>query len=87
MYAATPWLITPVAERYGVSEGAVGAVSVAQVGAFAAANFVLNDLLREQNAAGHGAEEIPLPAAHLAELIRLVEDGTISNSVARRDLF
>jgi DHA1 family inner membrane transport protein len=41
MYAATPWLITPVAERYGVSEGAVGAVSVAQVGAFAAANFVL----------------------------------------------
>jgi DHA1 family inner membrane transport protein len=41
MYAATPWLITPIAERYDVSEGAVGAVSVAQVGAFAAANFVL----------------------------------------------
>ena len=53
----------------------------------AAANFVLNDLLREQNAAGDGAEEIPLPAAHLAELIRLVEDGTVSNSVARRNLF
>ena len=33
----------------------------------AAANFVLNDLLREQNAAGHRAEEIPLPATHLAE--------------------
>ncbi len=45
MYAATPWLITPIAERYGVSEGAVGAVSVAQVGAFAAANFVLPRLL------------------------------------------
>ena len=41
MYASTPWLITPIAERYGVSEGAVGAVSVAQVGAFAAANFML----------------------------------------------
>jgi len=41
MYAATPFLITPIAERYGISEGAVGAVSVAQVGAFAAANFVL----------------------------------------------
>ena len=41
MYAATPWLITPISERYGVSEGAVGAVSVAQVGAFAATNFVL----------------------------------------------
>jgi len=53
----------------------------------AAANFVLNDLLREQHVAGHRAEEIPLPAAHLAELIRLVEDGTISNSIARRDLF
>lgn len=45
MYASTPWLITPIAERYGVTEGAVGAVSVAQVGAFAAANFVLPRLL------------------------------------------
>jgi DHA1 family inner membrane transport protein len=45
MYAATPWLITPIAERYNVSEGAVGAVSVAQVGAFAAANFALPRLL------------------------------------------
>jgi len=41
MYAATPWLITPIAERYGVSAGSVGAISVAQVGAFAAANFAL----------------------------------------------
>jgi DHA1 family inner membrane transport protein len=45
MYAATPFLITPIAVRYGVSEGAVGAVSVAQVGAFAVANFVLPRLL------------------------------------------
>ncbi len=45
MYAATPFLIPVIAERYGVSEGAVGAVSVAQVGAFAAANFVLPRLL------------------------------------------
>ncbi len=45
MYAATPFLITPIAERYGVSEGAVGAVSVAQVGAFAVANFLLPRLL------------------------------------------
>jgi len=41
MYAATPFLISPIALRYGVSEGAVGTVSVAQVGAFAAANFIL----------------------------------------------
>ncbi len=46
MFAATPFLITPIAERYGVSEGAVGLVSVAQVGAFAAANFVLPRLFR-----------------------------------------
>jgi DHA1 family inner membrane transport protein len=45
MYAATPFLIPVIAERYGVSEGAVGAVSVAQVGAFAAANFLLPRLL------------------------------------------
>jgi aspartyl-tRNA(Asn)/glutamyl-tRNA(Gln) amidotransferase subunit B len=53
----------------------------------AAANFVLNDLLREQNAAGHEAGEVPLPAEHLAELIRMVRQGTVSNTVARRDLF
>ena len=46
MYAATPFLITPIAARYGVSEGAVGAVSVAQVGAFAAANFILPRLTK-----------------------------------------
>ncbi|MCL1692108.1 MAG: MFS transporter [Actinomycetia bacterium] len=45
MYASTPFLIPVIAERYGVSEGAVGAVSVAQVGAFAAANFILPRLL------------------------------------------
>jgi predicted MFS family arabinose efflux permease len=45
MYAATPFLIPVIAERYGVSEGSVGAVSVAQVGAFAAANFILPRLL------------------------------------------
>ncbi len=41
MFAATPWLIGPIADRYGVTEGASGAVSVVQVGAFALANFLL----------------------------------------------
>ena len=45
MYAATPFLIPVIAERYGVSEGTVGLVSVAQVGAFAATNFVLPRIL------------------------------------------
>jgi MFS family permease len=45
LFAATPWLIGPIADRYGVTEGAVGAVSVVQVGAFALANFLLPRLL------------------------------------------
>jgi len=45
MFAATPWLIVPIAERYGVTEGASGALSVVQVGAFALANFMLPRLL------------------------------------------
>ncbi len=53
----------------------------------AAANFILNDLPRELRGAGSGDEEIPLPAEHLAELIRLVDGGTISMSVARQELF
>jgi MFS family permease len=46
MFAATPFLIPAIADRYGVSEGAVGAISIAQVGAFALANFVLPRLFR-----------------------------------------
>ena len=46
MFAATPFLIPAIANRYGVSEGAVGAISIAQVGAFAVANFVLPRLFR-----------------------------------------
>ncbi len=46
MYAATPFLIPTIAERYEVSEGAVGIISVAQVGAFAAANFILPRLFK-----------------------------------------
>lgn len=46
MFGATPFLIVPLAERYGVSEGLTGSISVAQVGAFALANFLLPRLLR-----------------------------------------
>ncbi len=51
-----------------------------------AANFVLNDLPRE--CPGRRATD-PLspPAEQLAELIRLVDAGTISIGVARRELF
>ena len=53
----------------------------------AAANFILNDLLRAQNAARRGEDDIPLPADHLAELIRLVDEGTISATAARQRVF
>jgi aspartyl-tRNA(Asn)/glutamyl-tRNA(Gln) amidotransferase subunit B len=46
-------------------------------------NFVLNDLQREQKGAGRSDEEVPLPAARLAELIRLVDANTLSLSAAR----
>ncbi len=49
----------------------------------AAAHFVLNDLLREQKNAKRDESDIPLPAAHLAELVRLVDSGTISRLAAR----
>jgi len=47
------------------------------------ANFVLNDLQREQKAAGRGDADIPLPPGRLAELIRLVDSGSLSLSAAR----
>ncbi len=53
----------------------------------AAANFVLNDLQREQNRARRGPAEIPVPAVDLAELIRLVDAGTVSVTLARREIF
>lgn len=46
MFISTPFLIPAIASRYDVTEGAVGAISVAQVGAFAAVNFVLPRLFR-----------------------------------------
>ncbi|MCB1246870.1 MAG: MFS transporter [Acidimicrobiia bacterium] len=46
MFAATPFLIAPIASRYGVGEGTVGLISVVQVGAFAIVNFVFPRLVR-----------------------------------------
>jgi MFS family permease len=46
LFTATPFLITPISERYGVSLGLAGAISIAQVGAFAVANFVLPRFVR-----------------------------------------
>jgi aspartyl-tRNA(Asn)/glutamyl-tRNA(Gln) amidotransferase subunit B len=51
-----------------------------------AAHFVLNDVLREQREGGRRADEPPVPAGRLAELIRLVADGTVSVTAARQEL-
>jgi aspartyl-tRNA(Asn)/glutamyl-tRNA(Gln) amidotransferase subunit B len=53
----------------------------------AAANWVLNDLLRAQNERGLDENTIPLPARHLAELLRLVDQGTVGITAARREVF
>ncbi len=41
MFAATPFLLEPISERFDVSAGASGLVSVVQVGMFAIANLVV----------------------------------------------
>ncbi len=53
-----------------------------------AANWIVNDLLRELSAAGDENGPMPLAAskvspAHLAELVSLVEDGSISGNIAK----
>jgi aspartyl-tRNA(Asn)/glutamyl-tRNA(Gln) amidotransferase subunit B len=53
----------------------------------AASNFVLNDLQRRQKEAKRAPSDIPLPAIDLARLIALVDNGTVSSSTARRELF
>jgi aspartyl-tRNA(Asn)/glutamyl-tRNA(Gln) amidotransferase subunit B len=53
----------------------------------AAASFLLNDLPRERSAAGLGPDDLPAPASDLAELIRLIDSGTISGSAARQEVF
>lgn len=55
LFSATPFLIAPISDRYGVSEGLAGAISVVQVGAFAAVNFLLPRLLRPSGRILRGA--------------------------------
>jgi aspartyl-tRNA(Asn)/glutamyl-tRNA(Gln) amidotransferase subunit B len=49
----------------------------------AAANWILNELLRELKTLEHGLESCPIAPKQLADLIRLVEDGTISGKIAK----
>ena len=49
-------------------------------------NWVMGELLRELNHAGIEADASPMPPERLVELLRLVDEGTISLKVAR-DIF
>ena len=63
------------------------AVVAAGAPAKRAANWVINDVLaRVGDARGLGAADLPVPPAALAELCRLVEDGTLSGKLAK-DVF
>lgn len=50
----------------------------------AVSNWVMGELMRMLNEKGIEADGIPFPAAYLAGLLRLVDDGTISGSAAKR---
>jgi aspartyl-tRNA(Asn)/glutamyl-tRNA(Gln) amidotransferase subunit B len=47
------------------------------------ANWVTNELSARLAADGKDFSESPLPAAHIAELVALIEDGTISSKIAK----
>jgi aspartyl-tRNA(Asn)/glutamyl-tRNA(Gln) amidotransferase subunit B len=55
----------------------------AGVPAKAVSNWVMGPLLGLLNAEGRGIEDTPVSARHLAELIGLIEDGTISGKIAK----
>jgi len=46
-------------------------------------NWIMSELLRELKKDEREIEECPVPAGHLAELLTLIEDGTISGKIAK----
>src|SRR5690625_1012869 len=49
----------------------------------AIANWIANDLQRELSAAGQSLAESKVRPAHIAALVKIVEEGTISNNIAK----
>ncbi len=47
-------------------------------------NFIMGELLRLQKERGMDEDEIPMSPEHLAELIRMVEEGLITGTVAKQ---
>ena len=48
-------------------------------------NWMLSELLRELNQAKISASDCALPAAHLADLVRLIDSGQISGKIGKQD--
>jgi aspartyl-tRNA(Asn)/glutamyl-tRNA(Gln) amidotransferase subunit B len=46
-------------------------------------NWMMGDLIRELNQARHRADEAPVTPQRLAELLRLIDQGTISGKIAK----
>ena len=46
-------------------------------------NWMMGDLIRELNQARHRADEGPVTPQHLADLLRLIDEGTISGKIAK----
>lgn len=46
-------------------------------------NWILSELLRELNRSGHSPSDCPVPPENLAELLFLIENGTISGKIAK----
>ena len=46
-------------------------------------NWVMGDFLRALNEAHHRPHEAPVTPSHLADLLRLIDDGTISGKIAK----
>ncbi|MGE0402103.1 MAG: Asp-tRNA(Asn)/Glu-tRNA(Gln) amidotransferase subunit GatB [Kofleriaceae bacterium] len=49
----------------------------------ACANWIINELLGKLNASGKTIADSPLPAGHLASLVLLIEQGTISGKIGK----
>ena len=48
------------------------------------ANWVTNELLARLSKDGHDIAQSPIPAAHIAELVQLLEEGVISSKIAKQ---
>ena len=48
-----------------------------------ASNWIMSDVLRELKGSDSSVENIPMPAEDLGELLKLIEDGTISGKIAK----